>query len=87
MTNGYISFIMRTTNKCSGGKNMLQALGFTTLFEIALVVFVLWAIFNEDKFIAFEKRIFSYVRRRKLKVVKPSVKSTEKMFGEQYVPF
>ena len=50
---------------------MLTALGFSTLFELGLVAFVVWAIFNEDKFIRFEKRIASFFRRRKLRVVKP----------------
>ena len=66
---------------------MLSALGFTTFFEIALVGFVLWAIFNEDKFIALEKRIISYIKRRRLKVVKVSSKKPEKMFQEQFMPF
>ena len=52
---------------------MLTSLGFGTLFEFILVAFVVWAIFNEDKFIRFEKRIAAFFRRRKLKVVKPSV--------------
>lgn len=59
---------------------MLSALGFSTLFEFILVVFVFWAIFNEDKFIRFEKRVFSYFRRKRLKVVKPSESYSEKVF-------
>ncbi len=59
---------------------MLAALGFSTLFELGLVVFVLWAIFNEDKFIRFEKRILAYFRRRRLKVVKPVVSRSEKVY-------
>ena len=65
---------------------MLSALGFTTLFEILLVGFVLWAIFNEDKFIAFEKRIIANIKRRRLKVVKSS-RQPEKMFQEQFYSF
>ncbi|MBE6733110.1 MAG: hypothetical protein E7561_03845 [Ruminococcaceae bacterium] len=41
---------------------------FSTVFETALVGFGLWALFNEDKFIAFEERLLSFVRRRRLKV-------------------
>lgn len=41
-----------------------------SIFEIALVVFVVWAVFHEDTLIKFEKRIASALRRRKLKVVK-----------------
>jgi len=59
---------------------MLAALGFSTLFELGLVVFVFWAIFNEDKFIRFEKRILAYFRRRRLKVVKPVVSRSEKVY-------
>lgn len=51
---------------------MLSALGLSTVFEMFLVAFVFWAIFNEDKFIAFEKRILSAIRRRRLKIVKSS---------------
>ena len=61
---------------------MLSALGFSTLFEIILVAFVFWAIFNEDKFIRFEKRIAAFFRRRKLKVVKSATQHShsEKVF-------
>ena len=40
-----------------------------TLFEIVLVAFALWAVFHEDLFIAFEERIASAFKRRRLKVV------------------
>lgn len=43
-----------------------------TLFEIAMFAAVLWGIFNEDRLVAFEKRIICYIRRRRLRVVKPS---------------
>ncbi len=57
---------------------MFSALGLRTVFEIVLVGFVFWSVFNEDKFIAFEKRIASYIRRRRLKVVKPSAGVSQK---------
>ncbi|MBO4693269.1 MAG: hypothetical protein J5659_02600 [Clostridia bacterium] len=41
-----------------------------TLFEIGLVVLVIWAVFHEDMFIAVEERILSTVRRKRLKVIK-----------------
>ena len=41
-----------------------------TIFEFALVSFIVWGVFHEDKLIKFEKRIFAHFRRRKLKVVK-----------------
>ncbi len=43
-----------------------------TLFEIAMFAAVLWGIFHEDRLVAFEKRIICYIRRRRLRVVKPS---------------
>ena len=43
-----------------------------TLFEIAMFAAVLWGIFHEDRLVAFEKRIACFVRRRRLKVVKPA---------------
>ncbi|MBR4073492.1 MAG: hypothetical protein IKK24_06065 [Clostridia bacterium] len=39
-----------------------------TLFEVALVAFAIWALFNEDKFITFEEKLVSYIRRRRLRV-------------------
>lgn len=44
-----------------------------TCFEFVLVLFTVWAVFHEDKFIAFEEKLFSNIKRRKLKLV--SVKS------------
>ncbi len=43
-----------------------------TLFEIAMFAAVLWGIFHEDRLVAFEKHIICYIRRRRLRVVKPS---------------
>ncbi len=42
-----------------------------TIFEILLVVALVWGIFHEDRLIAFEKRIVAAIRRRRLRVVKP----------------
>ncbi len=42
-----------------------------TIFEIFLVVALVWGIFHEDRLIAFEKRVVALVRRHRLKVVKP----------------
>ena len=47
-----------------------MAFALKTLFELGLVALVFWAIFHEDTLISFEKRIISYIRRRRLKVVK-----------------
>lgn len=43
---------------------------FTTVFEVVLVAFTVWAVFNENKFVAFEDMLFARIRRRKLKVIK-----------------
>ena len=40
------------------------------ILETAVMVFVIWAVFHEDRFIAFEDRIVAHFRRRKLKVIK-----------------
>ncbi len=45
---------------------------FSTVFEIALVVFTVWAVFHENKFIALEDRICAFVRRRSFKVIRGS---------------
>ena len=41
-----------------------------SIFEFAVIVFIVWGFFNEDKFICFEKRLLSSFRRRRLKVVR-----------------
>lgn len=41
-----------------------------TVFEVFLVAAVFWGIFNEDKLIVLEKRLFAAIRRRRLRVVK-----------------
>lgn len=41
-----------------------------TLFEIIMVIAVVWCLFNEDKLIAFERRLFSAIRRRRLHIIK-----------------
>lgn len=43
-----------------------------TIFEVILVAFALWAVFNEDKFIVLEDKIKVSIRRRRLRVVKQS---------------
>ncbi len=42
-----------------------------TIFEAAMVLFVIWGIFHEDRLIAFERNLVAHLRRRKLRVVKP----------------
>ena len=53
-----------------GGKTMNLQGNLLTIFEIALVAFVIWAVFHEDKFIAFEERIAANIRRRRFKVIR-----------------
>ena len=48
-----------------------------TLFEIVMVIAVVWCLFNEDKLIAFERRIFSAIRRKRLRVVKSSIRNSQ----------
>lgn len=40
-----------------------------SLFEVILVAFTIWALFHEDRFIAFEDKLFSRIRRKNLKVL------------------
>ena len=52
-----------------------------TIFEIALTAFVIWALFNEDRFIAFEERIAARFQRRRFRVIKGG-----NNVGETYCP-
>lgn len=52
---------------------MSFAFALRTIFEIIMVALLFWCIFNENKLIAFEKRIISNIRRRRLKVVKNTI--------------
>ncbi len=40
-----------------------------TIFEIGMAIALLWCFFHEDRLIAFEKRLLSSIRRRRLKVI------------------
>lgn len=53
-----------------------------TIFEFAAIIFIVWGFFNEDKFICFEKRLVSFFRRKKLKLIKCKVQNT-KLFVQQ----
>ncbi len=48
----------------------------TTIFEILMVVALLWCFLNEDRLIAFERRVFAAFRRRRLHIVKNNSKAT-----------
>ena len=41
-----------------------------TIFEILMALGLFWCIFHEDRLIAFERKIFANIRRRKFKVVR-----------------
>lgn len=41
-----------------------------TISEIGLVVLTIWAVLNEDRFVAFEQKFICKLRRRRLRVVK-----------------
>ncbi len=41
-----------------------------TLIEIVMAIVLVWCIFNEDRLVAFEQRLISGIRRRRLRVVK-----------------
>ena len=73
MTNVDILIIIKIqkSNKCSAEVKTMNLQGtLLTIFEIALVAFVIWAVFHEDKFIAFEERIAANIRRRRFKVIR-----------------
>ena len=53
-----------------GGKTMTFGAALLTTFEMAMVGFVIYAVFNEHKFVKFEERIAARFRRRKFKVIK-----------------
>lgn len=40
-----------------------------TLFEIAMVVGLVWCIFHEDRLVAIEEKLFARIRRGRLRVV------------------
>ncbi len=41
-----------------------------TLLEIAMVVGLVWGIFNEDRLVAFEEKLLASLRRKRLRVAK-----------------
>ncbi len=51
--------------------------GLTTFFEIGMVVALFWCFFHEDRLIAFEKKLFAAIRRKKLKVVHTSYSTAD----------
>ena len=41
----------------------------TTIFEIAMVLLLFWGFLNEERLVAFERKIFANIRRRRLRVI------------------
>ena len=46
-----------------------------SLLETVAVAFVIWGLFHEEKMVAFENRIFSNIKRKKLRVI---IENTDK---------
>ena len=67
-----------------GGEIMNFTSTLITLFEIAMVIFVVWSVFHEDRFIKFEDRIAARFRRRKLKVIQGGSKVQKSYYPEKY---
>ncbi len=55
-----------------------------TIFEIAMVAFVIWAVFNEHKFIKFEENVAARFRRRKFKVISGGSRVNKSYYPEKY---
>ena len=68
-----------TEQMFGGGILMTVSIFLKTLFEVALVAFALWALFNEDKFIAFEERLVASIRRRRLRVRRASIQTARRI--------
>ena len=41
-----------------------------SILELAAIVFVVWGLFHEDKFVRFEEKLFAQIRRKRFKVIK-----------------
>lgn len=67
-----------------GGKTMNFGGTLLTIFEIAMICFVIYAVFNEQKFVKFEERIAARFRRRKFKVIKGGSKVCKSYYPEKH---
>ncbi len=56
-----------------------------SLFEVCLVVFTFWGILHEDRFIAFEEKLFCRIRRKRIRISEThkSPKIVKYNFGRQ----
>jgi hypothetical protein len=41
-----------------------------TFFEIGVAAFIIWGLFNEERLVAFEEKVLSRLRRKRLRVIK-----------------
>lgn len=50
-----------------------------SVFETLVVAFTIWGLFNEDKFVSFEEKLFAKIkfRKRKFKVIHGGLDSNE----------
>ncbi len=48
-----------------------------TIFEFLMVAALFWGFFHEDRLIAFERRLMSNIRRRRLRVVEPRLSAVK----------
>ena len=55
-----------------------------TIFEMAMVGFVIYAVFNEHKFVKFEERIVARFRRRKFKVIRGGSRISKSYYPEKH---
>lgn len=49
-----------------------------TVFEFAVVGFIVWGVFNEQKLVDFEEKVKAHRRRRKLRVIECSGENPKK---------
>ena len=49
-----------------------------TIFEVAVVGFIVWGVFNEQKLVDFEEKVKANHRRRKLRVIEGSSTAAKK---------
>lgn len=55
-----------------------------TLFETLLVAFAIWAVLNENKFIAFEEKLAVRIRRRRFKVIRGGSKVVKSYYPQKH---
>ena len=69
MRHTYYNKITENEQMFGGGKIMDLQGTLLTIFEIAMTAFIIWGVFHEDRFVAFEDRVVARFRRRRFKVI------------------